>query len=150
MATRQPHDAPPGSDADQPREGSAAPSPEDRPTDLMPPGAARPLPPGEEPTVELHANGAPAQGGWVAARPDPEAREDAPPEPPATGWGTGTPPAASPWSRDPSQPPPARPPPGPGRPPGGRGGGAPPRSGGGTRGAARAAPLPAGEEPVAA
>jgi putative serine protease PepD len=104
MATRQPHDAPPGSDADQPREGSAAPSPEDRPTDLMPPGAARPLPPGEEPTVERHANGAPAQGGWVAARPDPGAREDAPPEPPATGWGTGTPPAASPWSRDPSQP----------------------------------------------
>ncbi|HEX6674269.1 MAG TPA: trypsin-like peptidase domain-containing protein [Actinomycetes bacterium] len=106
MATRQPHNAPPGSDADtasnQPDGGSAAPSPEERPTDRIHPAAARPLPPGEEPTVERRVDGAPARGDWVAARPDPEADDASPPAQPTTGWGTGT--GASPWSQDPSQP----------------------------------------------
>ena len=114
MATRQPHNAPPGSDADsasdQPDRGSAAPSPEERPTDRIHPGAARPLPPGEEPTVERRADRAPAQGGWVAAQPDPEVDDASPPAPPTTGWGTETPPGDSPWSKDPSQPRPDGPP----------------------------------------
>jgi putative serine protease PepD len=107
MATRQPHNAPPESDAgtasDQPDRGSA-PTPEERPTDVIHPGAARPVPPDEEPTAERRADGASAQGGWVAARPDPEADDASPPAQPTAGWGTGTPPGASRWPHDPVQP----------------------------------------------
>src|SRR6266542_4343552 len=115
MATRQPNNASPGIDADtasdQPDRdsGSAAPSPQERPTDILQPTAARPLPPGEQPTAEHRADGASAQGGWVAARPDPEANDTSPPAQPTTGWGTGTSPGASRWSPDPSQPRPAGP-----------------------------------------
>ncbi len=116
MATRQPNNASPGIDADtasdQPDRdsGSAAPSPQERPTDILQPTAARPLPPGEQPTAEHRADGASAQGGWVAARPDPEANDTSPPAQPTTGWGTGTSPGASRWPPDPSQPRPDGPP----------------------------------------
>jgi putative serine protease PepD len=112
MATRQPHNAPPGSDAEQsrpqPDRGSAAPSPEERPTDRIHPGATRP--PGEEPTVERRAERDPAQGDWVAARPDTEADDASPPARPTTGWSAVTPPGASRWSQDPAQPRPDGPP----------------------------------------
>jgi putative serine protease PepD len=88
MATRQPNDAPPGTDADaapeQPERdhgaaapGADAPGLEERPTERLDP-AARSLPPSDSPTTEHRPAPAagPAQDGWVAA----------PPEEPSRSW----------------------------------------------------------------
>jgi S1-C subfamily serine protease len=117
MATRQPHDAPPGTDAapDQPERdhGTAAPradapGAEEQPTERL--DLAAPPPDGE---AAANRNGPDPTGDqgerprWVAARPDPArqpgAHDGAPPGQPAA-WGA---PPAAPYQRSSSREPPA-------------------------------------------